>query len=164
MGKCCSCCFCCKKKDEEEDEETEVLDPAKSFWDDDGNIRTGWKVQVSRQRQLREIIMSDTLDEKLDLTVQKAKKDHLGNIIEEAKDNPYLDKDGGIIEDALPETEWYIMSSTWLAAWLDHVYHNPEFAPSPGPCDNHRLLRYDVERGVYTGRLGLRMAVEGKEG
>ncbi len=56
------------------------------------------------------------------------------------------------------------MDSAWIAQWLAYVHFDKDFAPSPGPCRNERLLAWNSEESKYTGRFGLFMAVKERGG
>ncbi len=64
----------------------------------------------------------------------------------------------------LQTTTWYIVDSSWIAAWLAYVHFDTAIAPAPGPCRNDRLLAWSDDECKYIGRFGLFMAVKNRAG
>jgi hypothetical protein len=59
---------------------------------------------------------------------------------------------------------WYIMDSTWIAAWFAYVHYEVDTAPHPGPCRNERLLVPDFKNNVWVPKERLIMSSKKRSG
>jgi hypothetical protein len=58
---------------------------------------------------------------------------------------------------------WHIMDACWVNEWLLYVHSDPNVAPLPGPCYNHRLVRQDDD-GNWVPKLNLTLEAADRVG
>lgn len=106
-----------------------VYDSSRIFFDDHGNLRHSGPVR-DREDELRKIMIADQDEE------------------------PEPDED----DDDDAGNDWYIIDTAWLNAWLAFSHLSAGVSPSPGPCDNLRLLVENHEEKRWEAKPGLVMA------